>query len=858
MTTPHRRRRFAFASLFAFAFASALTAQSTWHVDAAAPPGGDGSAGAPFQNLGAAFAVAASGDTVTVAAGAYQGPNNRDLDTLGRNLTLTGAGSATTTLNCGGSAADPHRALRISGFGSVVSVQGFRVVDAYVGGAIGAAGGGLFVDSGATAHVVDCTFDACQSDNQWPSRGAGVYVGPAAAADFTDCGFQGCLAAEGAGAFVESAATASFTNCTFASNASLTGGAAVWCADGVGSAAFTGCSFALNVGNDGGALRTGTPTVLQNCGFTGNHGTSGGAVLSSGPTATLSATDTTFSSNTAAGDGGALSVQFGAAAALAGCTLTGNQAAAGGGALAVAHSAGPRAIAFVTNCQFASNTAGGHGGAVLSGYAGDLHLSLCNIGMNTAQFGGGLAFLSLSDSTAVGVDVVGNAADHGGGVFAAADGTNAPNFVMTGGNLSQNLGTVNGGGAHGIGGGQLSFVGASISRNYALSGSGGGLRFESGCFGRVEGGVLFGNSAVIGGGMFCSGGAFADLVDCDVVFNSAMSRIAGVGADDMSSRFPTLSLERTTLRSNSAPYDCAVRVANGASAVARSCVVVGNVADDGPAFTALDAVLEIRHCTVVDNFGIVDGAALRTEFASAALIVNSILRGGYYPQIAAPAPATVVVVGCDVEGGAPGVGNFDADPLFANAAGGDFRPTLLSPCRNAGQNAFSSVADVDRDGAPRLMEGIADVGAYERLPAMPGSGEDVALSSYVTGSPIGSTGHSADPGDLLSLGLTSPAGTFLGALPVIVGTLYTAAAPPPFAGFLPYLHVDLGNFFFLVDGSAPPPFYVQALGSNGVWLSTFVPPGLAGFVLRVQGAAIAATAGNGAFAASDAHEVAFR
>jgi len=59
-----------------------------------------------------------------------------------------------------------------------------------------------------------------------------------------------------------------------------------------------------------------------------------------------------------------------------------------------------------------------------------------------------------------------------------------------------------------------------------------------------------------------------------------------------------------------------------------------------------------------------------------------------------------------------GIGNIDADPMFVDAANGDFHLRPNSQCVNAGNNA-DVVGDVDLDGKPRIQGGRVDMGAYE-------------------------------------------------------------------------------------------------------------------------------------------------
>jgi hypothetical protein len=85
-----------------------------------------------------------------------------------------------------------------------------------------------------------------------------------------------------------------------------------------------------------------------------------------------------------------------------------------------------------------------------------------------------------------------------------------------------------------------------------------------------------------------------------------------------------------------------------------------------------------------------------------------------------------VVAYSNVQGGWPGVGNIDADPLFADPDNGDLRFSRGSPCIDAGDNtAVPDGIDTDLDGNPRFVDDpdtvdtgygdppIVDMGAYE-------------------------------------------------------------------------------------------------------------------------------------------------
>jgi uncharacterized repeat protein (TIGR02543 family) len=108
--------------------------------------------------------------------------------------------------------------------------------------------------------------------------------------------------------------------------------------------------------------------------------------------------------------------------------------------------------------------------------------------------------------TMTGGSISGNVASvDGGGV--AIDGENSV-FNMTGGSISENIGRGNGGGVAISGeNGVFNMTGGIISNNLASTENGGGVHILSGCTFNMTGGVITGNAAVEGngGGVFIEG-----------------------------------------------------------------------------------------------------------------------------------------------------------------------------------------------------------------------------------------------------------------------------------------------------------------------------------------------------------------
>jgi Leucine-rich repeat (LRR) protein len=105
---------------------------------------------------------------------------------------------------------------------------------------------------------------------------------------------------------------------------------------------------------------------------------------------------------------------------------------------------------------------------------------------------------------------------------------------------------------------------------------------------------------------------------------------------------------------------------------------------------------------------------------SSPVITNCILWDDYPDEIENQA-STPVVTYCDVQGGYAGEGNIDSDPLFVNAAAGDFHLTADSPCIDAGNNSAPFIPSTDFEGDPRILPvwGTVDMGVDEYIHPTP-------------------------------------------------------------------------------------------------------------------------------------------
>ena len=349
---------------------------------------------ADFNNIQAAINDANDGDIVIVALGTYTGPGNRDIDFLGKAITVRSTDPndqdivAVTIIDCGGTEEDLHRGFYFhSGEGQNSVLDGFTITNgcAHKGGAI-------LCHYSSSPTIINCVIQDNISTYIYDVNGT---PGPMV------------ILQDGGGIYCYESSPI-IKKCCFIENTATAGGGAIFSGDGntyVDSCVFRGNRAGISGGAIGGWQ---TDAVITGCTITNNVANQGGGVYCWAGAMIIS--NSTISNNRA--EGGNVGVGFNkgggihcfslADTIITNCIITGNIAEFGGGIFA-----GHRCHPVIANCTFSGNTATTAGGAVLCGETsypsvvnstlwGNNAIDGAEIAMNTIDWGSSLS-ISYSD-----------------------------------------------------------------------------------------------------------------------------------------------------------------------------------------------------------------------------------------------------------------------------------------------------------------------------------------------------------------------------------------------------------------------------------------------------------------------------
>ena len=297
-------------------------------------------------------------------------------------------------------------------------------------------------------------------------------------------------------------------------------------------------------------------------------------------------------------------------------------------------------------------------------------------------------------------------------------------FTITGGNanLAPDDGLNNRGGGMGNFGTSPTVANCIFERNWAAY-RGGGM-FNNTASPVVTNCTFSGNRAVQEGGGMSNWASSPTVTGC--TFEGNWTDGWGGGMRNAEGSAPML-INCTFLDNEAGGWGGGMVNLDGSAPVLINCTFSGNrvVRQGGGGIYNRDASPVLTNCTFWGNTA-TSGGGMLNDATSAPVLTNCILwgdtAGGLPSEIAGGSP---VVSYSDVQGGYPGTGNIDADPLFLNPSAGDYHLGAGSPCIDVGYNAAPSLPDLDFEGDGRILDGdgnvtaIVDMGVDEVAIAWP-------------------------------------------------------------------------------------------------------------------------------------------
>jgi len=480
------------------------------------------------------------------------------------------------------------------------------------------------------------------------------------------------------------------------------------------------CIISGNTSGAGGGMfngQDGSPT-LTNCTFIKNYARQGGGMCNYGNPTLVRCT---FSENVVSGKISANGGGMSGSGILTHCIFTGNIARNGGGL------AGGGTL---TNCIFIGNSATQYGGGLYYTH-NSLDLSNCVFRDNSAGRGGGMFSTGYSRATLTNCVFSNNSATggYGGGI---CNDYSTP--ILTNCTFIQNS-------VRGQGGG-MSNDNSKPTLDYCIffrnsSDNAGGAMFNNnGSMPMLTNCVFTENSGINDGGAIANFDCRLGADKCEFDRNSA--RFGGA----MRNFWSTSTLSNCTFSNNSAECGGAINNVSNYhifySILFTNCLFKSNSAlvIGGGLFNS-DCSPTLTNCTFTANSAI-NGNALACDsyqqnYPSNVQITNCIIWDSG-DQIWNNDNSAIIIAYSNIQGGWPGEGNIDYEPLFVDPGywdpngtpadvnddfwiDGDYHLLSDSPCIDTGDpNYIVKPDETDLDGNPRVIGGRIDMGAYEYSP----------------------------------------------------------------------------------------------------------------------------------------------
>ena len=269
-----------------------------------------------FPTIQSAIDAAVNGDVVYVAPGTYTGPGNRNIDFLGKAITVR---SQSGPDNCIIDCRQQGRGFCFHNAEDANSIlDGFTITNGYAE----YHGGGICCEYGSNPAIINCTITG---NSTW-GYGGGISCDVENNTTITSCTITGNTAYEGGGIFCMCFDTIEITDCVIGNNMAEDQGGGIYCYGG--KLALSNCIISGNwcgrrtLPSQGGGIYCDSDAVIKKCTISGNISEIGGGICCDGSNSII--TSCTIIGNSAYYGGGIYN--YYSAPTLANCILWGNTA----------------------------------------------------------------------------------------------------------------------------------------------------------------------------------------------------------------------------------------------------------------------------------------------------------------------------------------------------------------------------------------------------------------------------------------------------------------------------------------------------------------------------------------------------
>ena len=304
------------------------------------------------------------------------------------------------------------------------------------------------------------------------------------------------------------------------------------------------------------------------------------------------------------------------------------------------------------------------------------------------------------------VMISGNSSGNTGGGVAFSDSANA---IMSNVSIISNTSESSGGGISMWKSAPV-IEDVEISENVAEGGGGGVVLWSSSP--TLINCIISGNTTDSEGGGISCGGDSLVIINSIIHGNSASS---GAGIQAYQS-YIEIHDSYFTNNFQEGGHGAGIYLKDSTTAIVSNTVISGNYAANGGGIHLYNNFSSslFYNCTIVDNHTDVGGGGITVGQNSSPIFVNSIFWNDQETDVFTYNGGTVTIAYSDIQGGWTGEGNINLDPLFVDAATGDYHLTANSPCIDAGISFFVFEGDTLVDMSEDEYVGSApDMGAFE-------------------------------------------------------------------------------------------------------------------------------------------------